>query len=116
MLPRVPRVLVRANVVPRPTVKSPLLDPRYVIGHKVVTEAVALVYRAPQFARLRVDRDADGVADAGGVNAASGSVRVEFQNGRPILFVFVRVFIDVRVRADRDEHLFTVGSKNDIAG
>ncbi len=72
----VPRVLVVADIVPRPAVEFSLLHPGDVVGGKIVAEAVALVGGTPQGVRRR-DRQADAVAQAGGEYLRVVTVRVE---------------------------------------
>ena len=91
----VSRVLIRADVVPRPAVKSAFLDPSDVVWHKVVTEAVALIDRAPKLSGLRMDRNSYSIADARRINSSARAIRVEFQNISPIRFAQRGIFVDV---------------------
>ena len=102
-----------AEVVPGPAVEAPFLDVRDVVGHEVVAERVALVDRRPELARLRVGRQADGVADARGEDPLVLAVGVEREDVGPAL---LRVVVaDVRPRADRDEERLAVGREFQVA-
>src|SRR5262249_11738581 len=59
-----PRLLVGTEIVPWPAVEGVLLYPRDIVGHEIVTQAVALVGRAPRRA-IRLHREPDAIADAG---------------------------------------------------
>src|SRR5512146_1961963 len=103
------RILVLADVVPGPAVEAAIFYMGDVVGNEIVAEAVALVDGGPEFAGFGVDGDADGVADAGGVDALAGSVRIEFEDvGAMVLGGIVVGVVDVGARADGDEHLFVV--------
>ena len=90
MLALVPRVLVGAEVVPGPAIEAPFLDMGDVVGDQVVAQAVALVDRGPELAGLRMDRQADGVADARGVDPLVRAVGVERQDVGPALLALDR--------------------------
>jgi hypothetical protein len=49
-LPGMMRILIAADIEPRPAVEGAFAHPSYKIGHKVVAKAVALVDRAPELA------------------------------------------------------------------
>src|SRR5882762_9630308 len=55
MLAGVTRILMAADVVPGPAIKTILLDAGDVVGDEVVAEAVALVGGAPELAGGGVD-------------------------------------------------------------
>ena len=60
--PREARVLVVADVEPRPAVEGARLDAGRVVGRQVVAERVALVDRAPQRRGLRLNGQAGAIA------------------------------------------------------
>ncbi len=106
MLARVPRVRMSAEVKPRPAVEPGLFHARHVVGHEIVTQLVALIHRSPQLAGFRVNGEADGIANAGGKDAAILAIRVIFENARAIFFGLV--IIDVRFRTDGDKQFFSL--------
>src|SRR5262249_42515144 len=71
------RILIGADVEPRPAVEFAFADPRYIVRHQVVTAAVALIGRAPGRSRRRLDRKTDAVADAGGEQLLVLAVGIE---------------------------------------
>lgn len=107
-------VLVRPDIVPRPAVEASLLDVGNVVRNQVVAEPVPLVDGGPELAGIRVDVDADGVADAPGIQSLAAAVRVELEDVGAALFC--RVVGDVGVRADGDEHPLAVFREHDISG
>src|SRR5215471_19087144 len=62
LLVRVAGVIVGADIKPRPAIKGALAHPRYIVGRQIVTEAVALIDRAPEVAGRGLHRHADTVA------------------------------------------------------
>ena len=62
------RVLVVADIVPGPAIEAVLANPGDIVGRQVVAEQVPLVGGAPDVLGRRMDRQADAVADAGGVD------------------------------------------------
>src|SRR5687768_12851998 len=100
------RVLLWAEVIPGPAIKSALLDARHVIGDKVIAELVALIYARPEGAGRGLNGEPHGVADARGIELLVLSVGRERENaGAAILRVVV---VDVRARADRHKHPLVV--------
>src|SRR5438105_4669593 len=100
MLAPVPRVLVRADVVPGPAIEATLLNVGDVIRREIVTDCITLVNRSPQFPGLRVYGDADRIADAPGIDAQSRSVGVRLQDVGPVVLDRIVVgVVDVRARA-----------------
>src|SRR6185437_1313379 len=73
------RVLMVADIKPRPAVEGVLPHARDIIGHEVVAEIVALVGRAPGRA-VRLHRKADAIADARGEQLLVLAVRIERQH------------------------------------
>ena len=100
MLAGVARVLMRAEVVPRPAIEAAFGDVRDVVGHQVVAQFIPFVDRGPQLAGLGIRGQADGVADAGGEDALVLAIRVEGQDVGPPRFALVVIVI--RSRANRD--------------
>src|SRR4051812_37238719 len=98
MLALVPRILIWAKIIPGPAVKTAFLHARDVVRHQIVAQLVALIYRGPQLASLRIRSQPDRVADAGGEHPLILTVRVERQNIRATLFALV--IVSVRPRAD----------------
>ena len=116
MLAGVARVLMAAGVIPGPAVEAAFLHVGDVVGRQVVAEQVALVGRAPEVAGLGLNRFADAVADAGGVDALAGAVGIEFEHVGAIDFAGIVVgVIHIRARADGDEHLLAVTREHDVA-
>src|ERR1035438_8860657 len=62
----VPRVFVAADIKPRPSIECIFADTAHEVGHQIITEAVALIGGAPRRAALRLDREADAIADSSG--------------------------------------------------
>src|SRR5580704_103313 len=92
-----PRVLMIACIPPWPPIKTAVLDVRDVVGNKVVTQCITLVYGAPEFAGGGVDRQAYRVANTVGKDAHPRAVRIEFQNIGTIFLPRMGVgIIDVR--------------------
>src|SRR5208283_1443155 len=85
MLPAMMRVLMAAEVEPRPSVKPAFANTRDVIGREVVAESVALVSGAPESASERIDSHADAIAESAGGDASLCAVGLELQNVRPVV-------------------------------
>src|ERR1700722_2748835 len=116
MLTLVPRILMSTHVPPGPAIKAAFLHMRNVVGDQVVTQAVALIDRRPQFASLWIDCESHRVANPGGVDAHTGAVRIKFKNVSPVLFVGGCIgVVDVRSRSDANPHLVAVGRELDVA-
>src|SRR3974390_1280460 len=73
-------VLMVAEVVPRPPEEGAVLDPGDEIRDKIIAEPVALVDRAPKVACLRMNSQADAVAQPACKYPPIFSVRIEDQN------------------------------------
>ena len=56
------RILVAADIEPRPAIEGAFAHPGYKIRHEVVSEAVALVDRAPELAGPGLHRHSNAVA------------------------------------------------------
>src|SRR4029079_5430724 len=80
------RVFVAADIEPRPAEEGALHHAGDVVGHEVVAEAVAFVGRAPPQAGLRLDREADAIADASGVDLPLLAIGIEGQHGGTLGF------------------------------
>ena len=116
MLAFVPRVLIAAGVIPGPAIKAAFLHVSDVVGRHIVAEGVAFVGGAPEIARFRLNRFANAVADAGGVDAHTGAVGIELQHVGAAHFGGIVIgVIHVRTRADGDQHLFAVAREDDVA-
>src|ERR1700722_313376 len=88
------RILIASHVPPRPTIESAIFDVRNVIGHQIVAEAVAFVYRTPQLAGLGVEGQAAArVTNSIGINLHSRAVGIELENVCAILFARMRIRI-----------------------
>ena len=87
-------VVIAADVEPGPAVETAALDVGDVIGNQVIAVGIALIDRGPQLAGFRIDRQADGVANSGGVDSdelAFGRVlqnvgAMEFRSASSLLF------------------------------
>ena len=113
VLSLVPRVLVRAEVVPGPAVEAALLDARDVVGHEVVAQPVALVHRGPELAGLGC------VARPTGLRMPEAKTRSFLPSGSNARMRARRasrfVVVDVRARADRDVQGLAVGRELQVA-
>src|SRR6266481_7855211 len=114
----VARILVAADVPPRPAIETSVLNMSNVVGDKIVSQAVALVDGTPELAGFRIGgQAAAGISDSVGVYAHLRAVRIELQNIGAVLFFGGRIgVVDIRCRADGDEHFFAVGGELHIAG
>src|SRR5438067_13628942 len=111
-----PRVGMRSNVVPRPAIKAAFAHVGDVVGNQFVAKGVALVDRAPQLAGLRTDGDPHRVANAGSIDAHSGTIRIKGKNVGTVLFFGMRVrIVSVGTRTYGDEHGLSIGRELDIA-
>src|SRR6266513_3993998 len=107
------RVLMIADVKPRPAVKTAGAYAADVIGRKVFADLVPLVCAHPKLVCAWPKRDADGVANSPGVNLLPTAVRIKLENARPIFF---RSLIrHIRARADRHVHFFTIRRKDNAS-
>src|SRR4051812_16913282 len=103
MLAFVTRVLMLSHVVPRPSVKTILFNVSDVVGDEIIAEVVALVDGAPELPGLRMDGDANSVANARGVNAFVLSVGSESQYVCAMVFqLSIVIFVIIGMRADAD--------------
>ena len=109
MFSLLPRILMAADVEPRPAVKSALLNMRDVIRHQVVAQPVALVHRCPQFAGGGIHGDAHRIADALRVNAPAAAIRIELQDVGAMEFLRVVIgIVVIGMRTHRDEHFAAI--------
>src|SRR5580698_4365051 len=69
MFALVPRILMATHIPPRPAVKTPILYVCNVVGNQIVSEAVAFIDGAPQFASLRIYCKPDRVTNSVGVDS-----------------------------------------------
>jgi len=69
MFPLVAGILVAADIPPGPAIESALLHVSDVVGHKIVSQAIAFVDRAPELVGFRIDgKSTAGIANSVGVN------------------------------------------------
>src|SRR5580704_17145705 len=81
MLALMARILMAADVPPGPAIEAAYLHVGDVVGHEVVSQAVALIDRAPQLTGLGIERQpASCIADPIRVHAHLCTIGVEFQN------------------------------------
>src|SRR5438046_2472226 len=107
MLSLVARILMIADVIPRPAVKSAGTHATDVVWRQIFADLVPLVCAHPKLVCVWAKRDADSVANSPGVNLLPGAVRIKLEDARAI---FLRPVIrHIRARADRHVHFFTVG-------
>src|SRR5438445_6091071 len=85
-----------------------------VVWHQVIPQFVALVDRGPKLTGLRVDRQANGVADSPREYSLVLAVWVKGQDIGPALLALI--VADVRARADRNKEGFSVAGELEIAG
>src|SRR4051794_14624736 len=109
----VPRVLVIADVIPRPAIESPGAHAADVIGHESVTELVAFVYAHPQVVSPGTKLDADCVANSPGKYLLPRAVRIELEDARAIRLA--GVVGGVRGGTDRHVHLLPVRREGEVA-
>src|ERR1700676_96425 len=92
MLAFMTRILRAADIPPGPAIEAALFDMGDVIGNEIIAQAVTLVDRTPQLARLGIDRQAAaGIANPIRIYVHSRSIRVEFQDVGAVLFTWCRV-------------------------
>src|SRR5262245_13739342 len=92
-------VLVLSHVVPRPSIKSAILNVGDVIRNKVIPQPVPLVDGAPKLSSLPVHGNSYRIAYAGRIDPDFASVWIEFENvGSVILGLVVVGVIGVRIR------------------
>src|SRR5690348_6939243 len=122
-----------ADIEPRPAIEGVLSHARHIVGHKIVAEAVALVGGAPGRAALRLDCEADAIADAGGEQLPVLAVGVESKHrralglgtpgsperllARPSLQTarwIAHVLAGVAGRTDRDQHALVIRREYDV--
>src|SRR2546421_13036103 len=104
MLAFMPRVLVVADVKPRPAIESARLHAAYVIRDQIFAEFVALVRAHPELIRSRTKHDANRVPDSPRENILPRPVRLELENAGVIRFGCVVAYVGLL--ADRDVQLF----------
>ncbi len=104
-----------AHVKPGPSIEGAFFDVRHVVGHEVVAETIALVHRRPELAGLRLNREPDGVANAGRVDAAAAAVRIELVDDGALALDGIVLLVDVGHRSDRHVHLPAVARERDVA-
>src|SRR5207302_6690628 len=86
-LARMPGVFIAADIKPRPSIERIFADPGHVVWHQIVAEAVALVGGAPRRAALRLDCEADAIADSRGEYFLVFAIGIERQHRGAIGFV-----------------------------
>jgi hypothetical protein len=74
------RIVIPADVEPRPAIKATRLDMGDVVRDKIVSEAIAFVYRAPEFACRRINRQPDRIADSRTVCPYEFAIGCVFEN------------------------------------
>src|SRR5882724_10255174 len=106
MLSWMARVLMTADVPPRPAIESALLHMSDVVGNQVIAERIALIHRAPQLIGLGIHcHPASGVADSVSIDAHVGAIGIECQDVSAVFLSGSGIrIIDVRARTYRDEH------------
>src|SRR5712672_1038042 len=107
MLSLVARILMIADVIPWPAVKSAGTHAADVVGWQIFADLIPLVCAHPKLVCAWPKRDADGVANSPSVNLSPAAVRIKLEDARAIFFR--SVIRHIRARADRDVHFFTVG-------
>src|SRR6516164_2016594 len=113
MFPFMPRILMRSEVPPWPSIKPALLHMRDIVRHQVVAECVTLVHRAPQLPCIGIDQDSPaGIANPRGINAERAVRWIAHLNVGPISLLGVLIgIIHVGCRAHSHEKLLTVFRK-----
>src|SRR5271170_4484251 len=108
------RILMRADVPPRPAVESAFLHVRDVVGDEVVAEGIALIHRAPQLSRTRIHRDpASGITNAVGINAQHAVLWIAYKNVGAVFLAGMSIgIVHVRSRAHRDKHSLAILRKS----
>ena len=100
------------QVALRPAVIAAILDDVDVLGRQVVAEVVAVVVAAPQFARGRIERQADGVAQSFREDPAARAVTTELADRRAQR---IALLAEIAGRTDGEIQL-AVRSEQDRAG
>ena len=129
-------VLVIAQIKPGPAVEGTLFHACDVVRHEVIAQAVTLVGRGPQIARIGMNGDAHAIANAVregaerqlafgicdqdcgaiGLGVPARTQAVLRVPGRGLAAVlFAHAFGDVRSRTDRDEEPLAVEGKSNVA-
>src|SRR5262249_1158808 len=106
----VPRILMRSQIPPGPPIKSTLFNVRDVVRYEVVTQGIALTYRAPQLPGLRIHANSTaGVANTVRIHLHFALRRIAIQTVGAILFFRMRIrVIHVRTRPNGYEQLLAV--------
>src|SRR6266550_1798351 len=86
MLSFVARIDVVAEIKPGPAIKPPGADTADVIRRQILSNLVSLVCAHPEFVAAWTKCDPDSVSDSPRINLLSASIRIEFENTRPIRF------------------------------
>src|SRR5258706_6421288 len=113
MLALVPRVLMPAEIPPGPAVEPAFQHVRDVIGHEVVAQRVALIYRTPQLAGLRTHcNSAPSITNAVGIYAQNAIRGIADKNVSGVLLARRSVgIVHVRARAHSDKQFLAVSRK-----
>src|SRR6185503_17170927 len=98
-------------VRPRPAEEFAAPDARQVVGHEIVTEAVALVDGDVHVAGARLEVEADGIPQTVGEGRTTRAVEVHAQHRRP------RRLLDVVValRSDGHEEVLSIRAHPHVA-
>src|SRR5947208_13646225 len=106
-------ILMTSDVIPRPAVKSAGTHAADVVGWQIFADLVPLVCAHPKLVCAWPKRDSDSVANSPSVNLLSAAVRIKIEDARAIFFC--SVIRHLRARADRHQHFFTIGCKDNAS-
>src|ERR1700716_3496942 len=109
----VTRIFVASDIEPGPPVERTFAHPRDVVRHQIVSHPVALIGRAIQISTYGMNCEADTIADAGGKDAKTFSIRIEHQHACAVDLASPtcaeRVFAGPRLQTSwRASHPFSV--------
>ncbi len=111
-----PLVDMRAVIAVRPAIEGAIPDRGHVVGNEVAAELVALVDRGPQRAAYRLDRQADGIAQAGGEDPMPAGGAVDLPDGGAPFLRGDAVLGGVAVGADGHVEVPPIRGGDDVLG
>src|SRR6266550_2402829 len=107
------RVLMIADVKPRPAIKTPGAYAADVIGRKVFADFIAFIGAHPEFVTARAKCDSYGIPDSPRINLLFCAIRVKLEDARAILFA--SIIRNIVARTKGRVHFFVVLRENDGA-
>src|SRR6266481_1944551 len=113
MFPFVARILMIADVKPRPAIEPAGAHTADVVGRQIVADLVPLISAHPKLGAAGTKCDSYCIANSPRINFSIGPVRSELKDARAI--GFRSAIGNVRARTDGDIHLCPVRRKDDVA-